>query len=399
MLLATGLLLVASNLRVGVASVGPVVADIQDHIGVGPIAVGALTSIPVLAFGLFAFAAPTLIRRTGLHRLLGLAMLVLLGGILLRLHPSILALFAGTVLVGAAIAVSNVIMPAAVKEGFPQRTGLMMGLYSTALFVGAALASGLTVPLATATGGDWRTALACWSIPVAVAAVVWMPQMLRRPGNTGRGRVAAPRGAGEPEFRALLTDPTAIAVTIFMGAQSTAYYATLAWLPALLQDAGMTAAEAGWMLAFTAVPGTVASLITPVIARRIRPVWLPMLLAGAMTATAYAGLVTHAVSGAYLWMALLGIGQGASLSLGLSYIVWRSPDVHHTGQLSTMAQGFGYLLASLGPLSLGALHAVTDDWVGPIAALCALLTAQLIAGAVASRERHILVAPGESGPR
>jgi hypothetical protein len=93
-------------------------------------------------------------------------------------------------------------------------------------------------------------------------------------------------------------------------------------------------------------------------------------------------------------MTLLGFGQGASISLSLSYIAWRSPDAGHTAQVSTMAQGFGYLLASLGPIGIGAIHAATGSWTVPLIVLAALLLPQLAAGVLASRERQVL-APRE----
>ncbi|XQN47536.1 MFS transporter, partial [Glutamicibacter creatinolyticus] len=84
---------------------------------------------------------------------------------------------------------------------------------------------------------------------------------------------------------------------------------------------------------------------------------------------AYLGLAFLPATGALVWMTLLGLGQGASISLSLSYIVWRSPNTHFTGHLSTMAQGFGYLLAGLGPIGIGALHGLTGEWVVPIGVL------------------------------
>jgi MFS family permease len=94
-------------------------------------------------------------------------------------------------------------------------------------------------------------------------------------------------------------------------------------------------------------------------------------------------------------MTLLGLGQGASISLSLSYIAWRSPDARHTAQVSTMAQGFGYLLASLGPIGIGAVHTASGSWTVPLVVLAALLVPQLIAGVLASRERQVL-APHEN---
>ena len=163
-LLGAGLLLIALNLRFGVASVGPVVPDIRADLGYSSTVISLLTSIPVFAFGIFAFLTPPLQKRWGMHRLLAVVMVVLSAGILLRLEVHSVSLFTGTVLVGLAIAIGNVVMPTIIKQDFAHRAGTMMGLYSTALFVGAAVASGVTAPLAERTG-SWREALAAGAIP------------------------------------------------------------------------------------------------------------------------------------------------------------------------------------------------------------------------------------------
>ena len=147
LLLGIGLILIGLNLRIGVAAIGPVVGEIRASLGLSATVVSLLTTIPVFVFGAFAFLTPGLTRRLGMHRLLGLVLLVLAAGNLLRHEPSMTVLFTGTVLVGIAIAVGNVVMPAAIKQGFAHRAGLMMGLYTMSLFVGAAFASGLTAPL------------------------------------------------------------------------------------------------------------------------------------------------------------------------------------------------------------------------------------------------------------
>jgi len=175
-----------------------------------------------------------------------------------------------------------------------------------------------------------------------------------------------------------------------MGLQSLSYYAALTWLPTFFQDHRMSAHTAGWMLSYSAFPGIAASLVSPTLARRARPTWLPVAISVALVAAALGGLLVDPTRLAYLWMTLLGLGQGALISLSLSYIVLRSPDTHHTGHVSTMAQGFGYLVAGLGPLGLGALHHATDGWTVPVVALLALLPLQLVAGTLASRPRHVL---------
>lgn len=395
LLLGAGLILIGLNLRIGVASVGPVLGDILDDLQLSATTASMLTTIPVFAFGAFAFLTPGLTRRFGMHRVLGIIMIVLAAGIALRLQPSLVALLGGTILVGAAIAIGNVLLPTAIKSDFSHRAGLMMGLYSTALFLGAALASGLTVPMLPLFDGSWRWAMGIWAVPAVLAAILFLPQMRRArdsagPEATDSGRDgSATSASGEPPFRAMLRDPIAWSVTGFMGLQSLSYYAALTWVPAIFQDAGMPADRAGWMLSFSAFPAIITCLVTPTIAKRLKPRWVPVFAAAVLIGAAFLGLLLAPQAGAYAWMTLLGLGQGAAISLSLSYIVWRSPDAHHTGHVSTMAQGFGYLVAGLGPLGLGWLHTVTGSWTVPLIVLIVLLLLQTIIGGLASRDRHV----------
>lgn len=400
--LAVGLLLIAFNLRIGVASVGPVLSSIESGLDISPSMASLLTTIPVFAFGAFAFLTPALTRRIGLHRLLGASMALVAIGIGLRLIASPIALFGGTVLVGAAIAVANVCLPAAIKQDFGHRVGLMMGLYSTSLFIGAAVASGLTVPLASAFAGSWREALGFWLVPAVVAFAVWIPHTLINPKRVPVARGEADTDADadadaiieprdEPRFARLFRDPVAWAVTGFMGLQSLSYYAALTWIPSILYDAGTTVHDAGLLLAYSSLPGIVAALTVPLAISRMRPHWLPVALSAALCAAAFAGLIVAPSGGfAWIWMTALGLGQGAAISLSLTYIVLRSPDAQHTAHVSTMAQGVGYLVAGFGPLALGALHSLTDSWAIPIIALIAILIPQVVTGIAASRERHVL---------
>ncbi len=378
-LLVAGLLLIGLNLRPAVASVGPVLSDIQADTGLGSTGAGVLTAIPVLCFGGFAFVVPSFARRLGLHRLLGAAVALLAAGLLLRLHPSTVALFAGTVLAGAAIAVGNTTVPAVVKSDVAHRTGFVMGVYSMSLSLGAALASGLAVPVATRLDDDWRPALALWALPAALALVAWAPQLRRGPA-------AEPAVDGDPRPR-LLQDGAALAVTLFMGVQSLGFYATLTWTPSILVDAGLSDDAAGWMLSLSTVAGMLGSLVTPALAERSRPVWLPMAVAVALCALAYVGLLAAPASGTVVWMLALGLSQGASLSLALGAIVWLSTDPTHAARISTMAQGFGYLVAGTGPALVGVLHGATGDWTVPLVVLLALLVPQLASGVVAITRR------------
>ncbi|ARX81663.1 MULTISPECIES: CynX/NimT family MFS transporter [Streptomyces] len=382
--LGLGVVLLALNLRPALVAVSPLADTIRDDSGMSAAATSLLTALPLLCFGLLAPVAPRLGRRFGTERTLLATMVLICAGTALRMLDAVVALFAGTVVIGAGIAVANVLLPGLIKRDFPGRAGLMTGLYSMSLFGGAALAAGVTLPVQEASGMNWRTTLACWGALAVVAVVVWLPQLRAR----ARDGAAAARQAARP-VRGLWRSPLAWQVTGYMGLQSLNYYAAAAWLPTLLKDAGMSAGDAGWMLSFSSLLGIAGSFVAPVIVgRRVRSGTLAV-LGAVLCALAYAGLLTAPVGAAYLWMSLLGLGQGAAISLALLFIVQRAPDARHVAPLSSMAQCFGYILAATGPAVLGAVHDASHDWTLPVVLLLVLLVPQVAVGLGAARNRHV----------
>ena len=237
MLLAIGMVLLAANLRPAAAAVGPLLSRIQADTGLSSTGAGVLTTLPVLCFGALAPLAPALVRRLGERATAAVALAVLLFGLLVRLIPGLGFLFFGTAVAGAAIAVGNVLLPILVRGNFPDRVGLLTGMYTTALIGFAALAAGISVPVADAFGGGWRPGLAIWAIPAAIALAVWAPQLRRRKSAGG------PAGERVAGARALLRDRVAWSVTLFFAVQSAGFYATLAWLPSVFHSHGISPSQ------------------------------------------------------------------------------------------------------------------------------------------------------------
>ncbi|WP_245171306.1 CynX/NimT family MFS transporter [Streptomyces decoyicus] len=382
--LGLGVVLLALNLRPALVAVSPLVGTIRDDSGMSAAATSLLTALPLLCFGLLAPVAPRLGRRFGMERSLLGTMALICGGTALRLLDSVVALFAGTVVIGAGIAVANVLLPGLIKRDFPARAGLMTGLYSMSLFGGAALAAGVTVPFQQAVGLNWRATLSCWGALAVVALVCWLPQIRTRT----RVPAAAARAAAHP-VRGLWRDPLAWQVTGYMGLQSLSYYAAAAWLPTMLTDDGMSAGDAGWMLSFSSLLGITGSFLAPVlVGRRLRAGVLAA-VGALLCAAGFTGVLLAPAAGASLWMVLLGLGQGAAISLALLFLVQRAPDARHAAQLSSMAQCFGYVLAATGPAVLGAVHDLSGSWTVPLAVLLALLLPQTAAGWCAARPRQV----------
>ena len=381
--LGVAMIMVALNLRPAIVAVSPLLSSIRAATGLSSAASGLLTALPLLCFGLFAPFAPRIARRVGMEASLFGVLLLLAGGIAVRLDGSVVALFFGTFLAGVAIAIGNVLLPGLIKRDFPEKAGLMTGLYSMALFGGAALAAGVTVPVQHAASLGWRPALAMWGVLVIIAAVCWAPQLRTET------RVPPVAAGGAHAVRGLWRDALAWQVALFMGLQSLNYYALAAWLPTIFDDHGMSAGRAGWMLSFSSICGIVAALGGPILAGRgRRQGWLTVVTC-VLCAAGFIGLIVAPVGGAYLWVALLGLGQGIAISVALTMIVLRAPDARHAAQLSSMAQSSGYLLASAGPFALGVLHGATGGWTLPLVVLAVLLAPQTVFGLLAGRDRLV----------
>src|SRR5690606_33061976 len=153
-LLVVGIVVVAFNLRPTLASVGPLVGEIQAETGLSHAALGLLTTLPLLAFGAVSNLAPGITRAFGVGGALGVALSLIVVGGAARGLGSALPLFGGTIVLGTGIALGNVLLPAIVKRDFPGRSGSMTSLYSSVMALGASLAAGISYPLTRYLG--WR---------------------------------------------------------------------------------------------------------------------------------------------------------------------------------------------------------------------------------------------------
>jgi CP family cyanate transporter-like MFS transporter len=391
-LLVLGIVLLAANLRPALTGVAPLIGQIRADTGISNGVAGLLTTLSLLAFGVLPPIAPRVARRFGMERVLLASLFVLVAGILLRWTGAVAALFLGTVVLGAAIAIANVLLPSLVKREFPGHAGLMTSVYSTSLGISAAFAAGVSVPLAQVDGIGWRGALAVWAVPALLAGVAWLPQL---------GRDDHPEGSSarsSPGVRDLWRSPLAWQVTLFMGLQSLAYYVTLTWLPEILQSAGMGAARAGWMLGLSQAVAIVTMFLAPMIAER-RPSQRGVVVVAVGTSGVGAlGLLVAGSTTSALWVVLLGLGQGASFSLALTFFALRAPDPGHAAALSGMAQSVGYLLAAGGPFLFGVLRDVTGAWKVPLVLLLTITICLLVAGLGAARDAHVSAStPEEAG--
>ena len=392
MLLVIAVTAAGFNLRTAIASLPPLFPDLQARLNLSSAELSLLAATPVICFGAASAFAAWLNRRFGEEVILLVALGVLTAGLLLRGAAPDIMLFPGTILAASAIAILNVLLSSMIKRRSPERAGVLIGTYRTALCVGAIIASLLSVPLYNSSGGSVRLALGLWAGPAALAVLLWLPQLRYRAAGVAR---AVPISGLTPAPARIKVYRYALAwqVMAFMGLQSLLYYAALSWLPTIFQDRGTSAVAAGNLLALMGVGNLVAALIVPVLAHRApdhRALVVPSMTAMGI---GLAGSLWAPLGGAWLWVLVLGIGQGACLALAIFFMVARAPDPGVAASLSAFAQSAGYLVASAGPLELGLLHSATGSWNIPVALLLVLCGGGLVVGMFAARPL-VLTLPG-----
>ncbi len=378
-LLLLGLVLVALNLRPALSSLSPLLGEVSAQLGLSASSAGLLTTLPVLCLGLFAPLAPRLARRFGAERVILGILLTLAIGILLRSLLGVEGLFLGSLLAGASIGIIGVLLPGIVKRDFPRHAGTLMGVYTMALCLGAALAAGASVPVSHYFGDSWAIGLGVWIVPALLAMLFWAPQA--RQGH-GLHKVAY-------RVRGLWRDPLAWQVTLYMGLQSSLAYIVFGWLPSILIGRGLSPTQAGLVLSGSVIVQLISALSAPWLATRGKDQRLAIVLVMLITLAGLLGCLYAPLSGLWGWAVLLGLGQGGTFALALTLIVLRSKDSHVASNLSSMAQGVGYTLASMGPFAVGLVHDLTQGWAAVGWIFAALGVGAIGFGLKAGRALHV----------
>ncbi|MGW7528037.1 CynX/NimT family MFS transporter [Streptomyces sp. NPDC054783] len=421
-LVVLGIVLSALNLRPAITSLGALLEEVRDGLGMSGSVAGLLTSVPPLCFAVFGVTAPRLARRFGPAAVVCAGMAAITAGLLIRPFVGNTAGFlAASALALMGIALSNVLMPVIVKRWFPDRVGSMTGLYSMALALGTSLAAAVTVPLTDALGGNWRSGLAVWAALAGTAILPWLPLLRERgsdtaPARAGRqaraeaqgGEVRRPEarqagarkvGARKVEARQdgvaaqhaplrITRSRTAWALAVFFGLQATAAYITMGWMPQIFRDAGVPAGTAGVLLAVTMVMGVPLAFVIPRVATRLPHQGPIVLVLGVCGLAGYAGLYFAPAAGAWAWATLLGVSNCA-FPLALTMVGMRARSGPGVAQLSAFAQSTGYLISIPGPLLVGVLYQQSGGWGLPIALMAGLMLPQMAVGFLAGRDRTV----------
>ncbi|MFF3063227.1 CynX/NimT family MFS transporter [Oerskovia sp. NPDC057915] len=387
-----GIVLAAFNLRIAVASVSPILDVVRTDIDLSDQVAGLLGTVPVIAFAVFGSLVPVLSRRFGLEPTLVAALVVSsVGEILRSLSSTAPSFLLWTAVALAGMGMGNVLLPPLVKRYFPDRIGAVTAAYTVTLSLSTAIPPLLVVGIASSLG--WRPALGGWALVGLLAAVPWTVVIAR----SARARAelasvlehspehtAGLDGRHRHEGRAWRS-PLAWGIAGMFGLNSLNTYVMFAWLPHVLIDAGMPEPTAATALALYAFVGMPMSIVTPLLAARMRNPYPLVVVFVAMLAVGYGGLMGgQAGPATWVWVVLAGLGA-STFPLGLALINLRSRTSAGAVALSGFVQGVGYLLAGAGPLTAGILYGRSGTWDSTFVVLFGTLVVILVAAVAGCR--------------
>jgi MFS transporter, CP family, cyanate transporter len=386
LLLVVAVCLVAANMRITITGVGPLLDQIGADFPGGAAVLGALASVPLLAWAVVSPAAGALGRRFGMNRTLLWSLVALALGTIWRSLPGSPAnLWLGTVLIGAALAIGNVLMPAVIKRDFPGRVPAVMAVYTALLAGMGAVASGIVVPISQAPLGDgtlgWRGALLWTGALVPFAILAWIL------ANRGRRELRPALEPGRRSHARIWLDGVAWLVAGYMGLQSVAFYILLTWLAPISVSTGRSPVLAGLDVMAFQIFCFAGTLCVPLLLRGRLRRWVPAMLP-VVGGLAVVGLLLSP-DALFWWSIPLGLASGAMLSMSLTLMAERARDHATSAALSGMSQSVGYGVAAVGPIAFGALHSLTGGWTAPLVLLALVMAGQLVVGVAVGRDRLV----------
>jgi len=280
---------------------------------------------------------------------------VLIGGIFLTgiaaalrgasFDPSIL--FITTFLMGVGISIMQPALPAVVRDWVPRKIALGTATYSNGLLVGEAISASLTIPwILPMAGGEWRPAVAAWSIPVLLIGVlIWW----KRPRASTPHRLASGPRRWWPDWR----DPLTWRLGLLSGYASSLYFCNNAFLPDYLAARGRTDLlnPALSALNWVQMPASVLMLMY---AQRLTMKRWPFLALQAASIAALLGLLGMGDAWIVAWAGVIGFCNAflLILTLALPPLLSKPHDVH---RLSAAMITIGYLTAFVMPILGGAV--------------------------------------------
>ncbi|MEK4911383.1 MFS transporter [Bacillus sp. FSL E2-8887] len=347
------LFFVSINLRIGITSISPLLETIRQDLNISNFSVSFLTAIPVFCMGTFALLTGKVIRKYGAEKSI-MACLILIGfaTCMRAFTSSISTLFTSSLFIGIGIALAGPLLSGFIKEKFPTKIGLMIGIYSVGMGTGASLSAGLTIPLQHVLKDDWNMALAFWGVLTIIAIIFWYPVMKRKKNTSTQDK----KNNSLP-----LRNKKAWLFTIFFGLQSGIFYSITTWLAPANQSMGVSSEQAGTLITVFTVIQMICSFLIPTLADiyKNRALWL---LGSICFVLAGLSLMIYPLTTPWIPSILLGIGLGGVFPLALMLPLYETKTSEDASAWTAMMQSGGYIMGGFIPVLAGIARDYFDGY-------------------------------------
>ncbi|VMK52835.1 cyanate permease [Streptococcus pneumoniae] len=357
-----GIILIGVSLRTPFTVLPIILGNISQGLEVEVSSLGVLTSLPLLMFTLFSPLSTQLAQKIGLEHLFTYSLFFLTIGSLIRLI-NLPLLYLGTLMVGASVAVINVLLPSLIQANQPKKIGFLTTLYVTSMGIATALASYLAVPITQAS--SWKGLILLLTLLCLATFLVWLP-------NHRYNHRLAPQTKQKSQIK-VMRNKQVWAIIIFSGFQSLIFYTVMTWLPTMSIHAGLSSHEAGLLtsiLSLISIPFsmTIPSLTTSLSTRNRQLTLTLVSLAGVVGIS----MLFFPINNFIYWLAihlLIGTATSALFPYLMVNFSLKTSAPEKTAQLSGLSQTGGYILAAFGPTLFGYSFDLFHSWVPSVAAL------------------------------
>ena len=360
-----GIVLIGTVLRSPFTALPTILRDIAQGLGVEVSSLGILTSLPLLMFALFSAIASRLAQKIGLEHLFTYCLLLLTIGSVIRIF-NLPLLYLGTLIVGASIAIFNVLLPSMIQANQPQKISLLTTLYVTAMGISTAIASYLSVPITQAS--SWKGLILVLSFLCLVTLLVWLPNHRHNHYLEGQQEKKSKENT--------LKSKSVWAIIVFGGLQSLLFYTSMTWLPTMAISAGLSNSDAALLASIFSLISIPFSMTIPSLTTHLsdghRQIMLAIISIAGMIGIS---MLLYPSNNFLYWLAahlLIGTACSALFPYLMVCFSLKTSSPEKTAQLSGLAQTGGYILAAFGPTLFGYSFDLFQSWIPAVLALLAI---------------------------
>lgn len=378
-----GIVMLGVVLRMPFTTLPTVLTDIAQGLGVDLNSLGLLTSLPLLMFALFSSFATRFAHKMGLERLFLIVLLIMVTSSAIRV-VNLPLLYIGTLILGASIAILNVLLPSLIQANQPDRIGLLTTLYVTSMGIATAVGSSVAVPITRYL--SWQGLIWVLTAICGLALLIWIPNVPYNHYLTRHSKKA--------NTTFLWKNRKVWAIIIFGGLQSLLFYTCMTWLPTMATQAGLSSEEAGLLASVFSLISIPFSLIIPSLTTRLSRKNRQLMLAIASGAGIVGILLLLFAKNSLAFWLLINLLIGTCVSALFPYLMvtfsMKTSSPEKTAQLSGLAQTGGYILAAFGPTFFGYSVTLFHSWIPAILILLLITIIMTIALFIVDSSEEIL---------